>query len=230
MKIEILQRPAFAAAVIKLEKDEAVITDTNSMISMTANIEMNTEIRGGIVKGLAKILMGNHSIFNNRYVSKDGEGELMVAHRLPGDVEVLEIENPIYLKSGAFLACSSDISLDTAWGGAQTFFSDEGQFLLKTSGKGKLIAGGYGGIIKKVLSEGEKYLADTGHIIGFTEQIKYQVKPVGKLKQMLLSGEILAVELEGPGEVYIQTRNEDDLLTWLAAQVNRKNFRHKRDK
>lgn len=221
MKIEIMHRPAYAMANIILDDGEEIVTETNSMLSMSENIELITEVRGGILKGLTRMIMGGESFFTNRYMAK-GSGELNLSPRFPGDIEVIDVNGEMYLQSGAFLACESGVSYDVSWGGAQTFFSNEGLFLLQIKGSGKMLVSSYGAIYKKTMGPGEKYIVDTGHIVGFSSGMKYRVRPVGGLKQTLFSGEALVVELEGEGDIYIQTRNEDDLLSWIVPQIGRK--------
>lgn len=222
MRIEILHRPAYAMANIILDSGEEIITETNSMLSMSEQIEIETEVRGGILKGLTRMIMGGESFFTNRYISKGDNGEINLSPRFPGDIEVIEVKEEMFLQSGAFLACEKGVSYDVGWGGAQTFFSNEGLFLLKIKGEGKLIISSYGAVYKKSLKPNEKYIVDTGHIVGFSSNVKYSVKPVGGLKQTLFSGEALVVELTGEGDVYIQTRNEDDFLSWIVPHMNKK--------
>ena len=224
MKIEILHKPSYAMANIILDKGEEIQTETNSMVSMSGGVRLETEVRGGILKGLTRMILGGESFFINRFISDNDGEELNLAPSLPGDVEIMEISGTMFLQSGSFLASETGIDIDVKWGGAQSFFSKEGLFLLKISGTGKLVVSSYGAIFKKSLKEGEKYIVDTGHIVGFTEGVRYNVRGVGGLKQTLLSGEGLVVELEGPGDVYIQTRNESDFISWIMPHIS-KNMR-----
>ena len=51
------------------------------------------------------------------------------------------------------------------------------------------------------LEAGQKVTVDTGHLVAFTEDIRYEVRRVGGWKSTLFSGEGLVVDLTGPGRV-----------------------------
>ena len=121
--------------------------------------------------------------------------------------------------SGAYLACSKDISVDTQWGGAKTFFSKEGLFLLRVQGSGDLFLSSFGAIHPKELRNGETYIVDTGHMVAFDENVNYRVTRVGGLKSTLFSGEGLVCELTGPGRIFLQSRSDDAFLTWLMPRI-----------
>jgi uncharacterized protein (TIGR00266 family) len=107
------------------------------------------------------------------------------------------------------------IEIDTKWGGAKTFFASEGLIMLRARGTGLLILSSYGAIHPIDLAEGQRYTIDTGHLVSFTEGLGFSVRTVGGIRSTLFSGEGLVVDLTGPGRVYMQTRSEDALLSWL---------------
>ena len=138
------------------------------------------------------------------------------APSLPGDIYAVELNNEvIFAQSGSFIASTAGVEVDTSWGGAKTFFSGEGFFLLKISGSGTVFLSSYGAIHEIVLDEGQSYTVDTGHMVSFAEGVGYSVKRVGGMKSTLFSGEGLVVDLTGPGKVTIQSRSTDAFLAWL---------------
>ena len=113
---------------------------------------------------------------------------------------VVELQNESMLvQSGSFVASATTVEVNASWGGAKGFFGSNGLILLKATGSGPLILGGYGAIHDITLSAGQKYTVDTGHIIAFSEKLGFKVRKVGGLKSTLLSGEGLVVDLTGPG-------------------------------
>ena len=91
----------------------------------------------------------------------------MFAPALPGDIVEWDLSGQtVYLQSGAYLAASTDIDVDSKWGGAKTFFGSEGLFMLKFTGAGTLIVSSYGAIQERELAPGETYTVDTGHMVG----------------------------------------------------------------
>jgi uncharacterized protein (AIM24 family) len=55
------------------------------------------------------------------------------------------------VQSGSWLASDTTVDIDTKWGGAKTFFSGEGLFLLKCTGQGDMLVSSYGAIVDKTL-------------------------------------------------------------------------------
>ena len=156
--------------------------------------------KGGVMKGLRRAVLGGESLFMNTFTAPAEGGDILFAPKLPGDVMVLPLDGgTIYLQSGAYLASEQSIDIDTHWGGAKTFFSRQGLFILKASGRGQIVVGSFGAIHAVDLEPGQTYTVGTGHLVGWTEGVGYQVKKVGGWKSTLLSGEGLVCDLTGPG-------------------------------
>ncbi|MDQ7778406.1 MAG: TIGR00266 family protein [Planctomycetota bacterium] len=223
MQHEIVYRPSYSLAVIKLNQGESIIAESGAMVSMSETITLETKAQGGIFSSLKRAVLGGESFFQNTFKAERGPGEIMLAPDLPGDISTRELKGqPIFIQSGAFLACSPAVTLDTAWGGAKTFFSREGLFLLKAGGTGTVFMSSYGAIHEITLGQGQKYIVDTGHMVAFDEGVKYAVRTAGGLKSTLFSGEGLVCELTGPGKIMIQSRSEDAFLSWLLPKIPRK--------
>lgn len=220
MKVEVQHRPAFALAIARLAPNETIQVETGSMVGMSAGVTVETKARGGILKSLARSMLGGESFFVNSYRAPSQGGEIMLAPALPGDITMRQMEGETLLvQSGAFVASSDDIDISTKWGGAKTFFAREGLILLKVSGVGSLILSSYGAINEMELAAGESYTVDTGHLVAFDEELGFDVRRVGGLKSTLFSGEGLVVDLTGPGKFWMQTRSEDAFLTWLIPKL-----------
>jgi uncharacterized protein (TIGR00266 family) len=192
------------------------------MVSMSSGIEIETRAKGGLLGALKRSVLGGESFFVNTFKANDA-GEVLFAPTLPGDVIAMEMKGQtVYAQSGSYIASSPEIVVDTKWGGAKTFISKEGLFLLKISGAGRLFLSSYGAIHELALAAGQKYVVDTGHMVAFDESVRYDVKRVGGLKSTLFSGEGLVSELTGPGRVFIQSRSEDAFVRWLIPQLPHK--------
>jgi uncharacterized protein (TIGR00266 family) len=216
MHTEILYRPSYSLAVVKLDPHETIHVEGGAMVSMTPNLQMETKAKGGILKSLARSMLGGESFFINSYTAPSEGGEITLAPALPGDVQIMELHNETLLvQSGSYVASSEGIQVDTKWGGAKTFFGSEGLIMLRISGSGILIVSSYGAIHPVELVAGQKYVVDTGHLVTFEEGLDFKVKKVAGWKSTLFSGEGLVVELTGPGKLTLQSRSEDAFLSWL---------------
>ena len=220
MQTEILYRPSFSLAQVKLDPGENIQVEGGAMVSMTPDLKMETKARGGVLKSLARSLLGGESFFINTYTAPAQGGEITLAPALPGDVMVMTLQNETFMvQSGSYVASSEGIQVDTKWGGAKTFFGGENMIMLRVSGSGTLIVSSYGAIHPVTLAPGQKYIVDTGHLVTFEQAIDFKVKKVAGWKSTLFSGEGLVVELTGPGKVTLQTRSENAFLSWLIPNI-----------
>jgi len=104
--------------------------------------------------------------------------------------------------------------IDTKWGGVKGFFSGVGLFLLKITGPGTIFYASYGAL-HEVNVGAEGYTADTGHIVGFSHGLEYNVRSFGGMKGLFFSGEGLVADFRGQGTLYLQTRNPSSLASFL---------------
>ena len=222
MNIELLYRPAFSLDIIHLDGNEEVRVEAASMVSMSQGVVLETTATGGLLRSLSRSVLGGETFFQNTYKAPAGGGRVGVAPALTGDLIVLDMQNEtLMVQSGSFLASAMGIKVDTAWGGAKTFFSSEGLIMLRATGTGPLLLSSYGAIHEMNLAAGETVTLDTGHLVAFTQGIGFQVRKVGGMKSLLFSGEGLVVDLTGPGRVLAQTRSTDQFLSWLIPKLPR---------
>ena len=220
MEVEILYRPSYSLAMLKLSGGEQVLVEAGSLVTMSAGVMIETSATGGLFKSLGRSLFGGESFFQNTYTAPQGGGQISVAPALPGDMFSMDVQGKaLMVQSNSFVASELGIQLDTKWSGAKTFFSSEGIIMLRASGQGKMVLSSYGAIHEIDLQSGESFSVDSGHLVAFSEGIGYKVRPVGGLKSTLFSGEGLVVDLTGPGRVLIQSRSTDQFLAWLIPQL-----------
>jgi len=222
MEHEVLYRPSYALLKIELARGESVSAEAGAMVSMSSGIAMETKAKGGVFRALKRSVLGGESFFINTFRA-DEPGEVTFAPPLPGDIYAAELTGgTLYAQSGSYIASSPDVQVDTKWGGAKTFFSKEGLFLLKLSGSGHVFLSSYGAIHQVELAPGQQYIVDTGHMVAFDESVRYNVKTAGGIKSTLFSGEGLVCRLTGPGRIMIQSRSADAFLSWLIPKLPKK--------
>jgi uncharacterized protein (TIGR00266 family) len=223
MQTEILYGPAYAAAKVTLVAGESVRAEAGAMLAMTPTLQVETSTQGGVLKGLRRSLLGGESFFMNTFTAQANGDELWLAPTMAGDVVSWPIQSTLFVASGSFLASSAGVDVDSSWGGAKTFFSSEGLFMLKVSGQGEVIISSYGAIHAIDLQAGQTYTVDTGHLVAWTETVTYNVRKVGGWKSTFFSGEGLVCDLTGPGRIYLQTRSQEDFLGWLIPKLPTQN-------
>jgi len=200
---------AFALAVVNLAAEQAICAEAGAMVSMSANVDLYSEMKGGVF-GALKRAVGGESAFVSTFTAKGGPGEVSFAPGAPGDVAGIEMQNQAFcVQSSSYLAGDTSLIVDTKFGGAKSFFGGEGLFVLKISGTGLLLVSSFGSIHRKTLRPGELYVVDTGHLVAWEAQMQYNLRKAAKsgFFRSLVSGEGLVAEFQGPGEILIQTRN-----------------------
>jgi uncharacterized protein (TIGR00266 family) len=217
MQYQILQKPDFAAVRVAFNQPgEAIVAESAAMVARDSAVDMKTQMQGGLLAAAKRKLLGGESLFTNTFTATSPGQSLWLAPAAEGDVEVLELNGqyPVFLSSGAFLAAAPSVQIDTKWGGAKGFFSGAGLFLLSANGHGPLFFCAYGGIHAVDVGPAG-YVCDTGHVVGFTGGLQYNVTKVGGLKSLFFSGEGLVCHFHGQGRLWISTRNASSLTSFL---------------
>jgi uncharacterized protein (TIGR00266 family) len=223
MQTQVLYRPSYSLAVVTLAGNELIQVEAGSMVSMSPDITIQTNMAGGLMGALKRSILGGESFFMNTFQAPPSGGQMTLAPSLPGDLMVQEMASgPLLVQSGSYVASAQTVQVDTQWTGARTFFASEGLFMLKCSGSGSLILSSYGAIHEMQLQPGQRYTIDTGHLVAFSLDMDFRVRTIAGIKSTLFSGEGLVVDLTGPGRVLMQTRSSDAFLTWLMPQVTRR--------
>jgi uncharacterized protein (TIGR00266 family) len=217
MRYDILDAPNFGMLELTLEPGEKVVAESGAMVAMGPSISVDTRLRGGILAAAKRKLLGGESLFQNTFQSQASGQKLYLAPPVEGDLVARELARgeTFFLQSGNYLAHAGDeLVLDTRWGGVRSFFSGLGFFMLKVVGPGTLFYGSYGAIHEVPVAAGG-YTCDTGHIVGFTDGLEYQVRPFGGFKGLFFSGEGLVCDFDGRGTLFLQTRNAPSLASFL---------------
>ena len=219
MQDSIEYRPSYALLELDLDAGESVRAEAGAMVSYSDGVDIETGASGGILGSLKRSVLGGESFFQNTFTAQQ-PGQVTLAPPLPGDVVRHDLEGErLLVQSGSFLAADAAVDLDTAFGGAKTFFGSEGLFLLEMQGTGPTFLSSYGAIHEVELGEGETYTVDTGHIVAFEDTADFSVDAVGGLRSTLFSGEGLVCRFTGPGRVWLQSRSQDAFLAWLIPQL-----------
>lgn len=206
---EVQHEGSFALAVIRLQAEQSISAEAGAMVSMSGNVDLNSEMKGGVF-GALKRAVGGESAFVSTFTARGGAGEVTLAPGMPGAIVGIEMNNQTFkVQSSSYLAGDTSLVVDTKFGGAKTFFGGEGLFVLEVSGTGLLLVSSFGAIYRKVLRPGEPYVVDTGHLVAWENHMPYNLRKAAKsgFFRSMMSGEGLVAEFTGPGEILIQTRN-----------------------
>lgn len=218
MKFEILQRPSYSALQCTLSSGEEIRTESGAMLAMDESATIEGTMEGGLWKAVKRTVLTSESFFVTKIKATKGETEVYLAPRAVGDVEEVGLKGEEYIvQGGSFLACEAGITTDAKFTGWKGFASGEGIFMIKAKGTGRMFVSSFGGILKKELKTGERFIVDNGHIVAFPSAMNYEISKAGaNVMSMVTTGEGLVTVFTGPGTVLMQTRN----LRTFAEELN----------
>ena len=204
--------------VVKLEPNESVTAEAGAMTYMEPNINVKTRKREKSLLGsIGLALLGRQSFFVNDYNAKSTPGEVAFVSAPVGDIEMLEVtpDQGYIIQSSSYIASTQNVELDIKWQGFTKGLFGQGLFMIKVSGEGKLFINTFGAIDKHTLDANQSLIVDNFHLVAFNAKCDYKVRKFGGLKSTILGGEGLVTEINGPGDVYIQTKNLREFVDWL---------------
>ena len=195
---------------IQFESGESIYTQAGGMTWMTDNFTMETNMKGGLMKGLGRVLSGE-SLFMATYTATASGAEMTLASSLPGDIIALQLDGTMeYIaQKQAFLCATPGVVLSTHVNRARAgFFGGEGFIMQRLSGHGLVFLEIDGSVIEKELQPGERLKVDTGNLALFESRVQYTTETVKGFANVLFGGEGLFLSVvTGPGKVWLQSIN-----------------------
>lgn len=211
--------PSYASLIVKLPPQQTLLVEAGAMAAMDANIKIKSKMRGGLMKGIGRMLSGE-SLFISEFTAQKTTGELYISPGVPGDITHYQLDGSksLMVQSAGFVASSPSVDLDTKFQGLKGFFSGESIFFLRASGQGDFWFSSYGAIIE-IPVDGD-FVVDTGYIVAFEDTLDYSVEMIGglsfrSLRTGILGGEGLVCRFSGQGKLWIQSRNLFPLMNFL---------------
>lgn len=214
---KINEGPAFSVLTVYLRPEESIMAESGAMVSMSANIDLQSQMKGGVMGALKRAVTGE-SLFQSTFTAKGAPGEILLAPSMPGDITALRLSgHTFFVQASSYLASEVNMQMDTKWGGLKSFFAREGLFMIRITGTGRLFLSSFGAIVRKTLAPGERYVVDTGHIVAFEQSIQYQLRKASSAGwiRSAMSGEGVVAEYMGPGDLFLQTRNVEAFAGWI---------------
>ena len=223
MRHEIVKNPV-GMVDFSLDRGDTVTAEAGSMVYMRGDIETNTRTRsGGLFKALKSTVLAGESFFVNEFTAREDGCMLGLTGRTLGDMEVIRADGEYIVQSGAYVASTGDITLDTKWQGFAKGIFGSSLFMLKTVGSGDVFVDGWGGIRKAELGLGDTMILDNYQLVALSGTAKYEIRKHGGMKTTIFGGEALVIHITGPGTVYYQTKNLMEFARALAPLLPKRN-------
>lgn len=206
---------------IELDPNEGVVAEAGSFMMMDDGIKMETifgdgseqnkGFLGSILGAGKRILTGENLFMTAFYNTLSGKRNVSFASPYPGKIipiDLMEYQGKFICQKDAFLCAAKGVSVGIEFSRklGRGLFGGEGFIMQKLEGDGMAFVHAGGTMARKELKVGEVLRVDTGCIIGFTQDIDYDVEFIGGIKNTIFGGEgLFYARLQGPGIVYIQS-------------------------
>lgn len=208
---------------IELDPRETVVAEAGAMMMMDNNITMEAIFGDGSEKSknggflgmlgsAAKRVITGESLFMTSFTNSGlFKEKVAFAAPYPGKILPMDLRSyggKLICQKDAFLCCAKGVSIGIEFTKklGTGFFGGEGFILQKLEGDGLAFIHAGGTIVKKNLMPGETIKIDTGCLVAMTQNIHYDIKFVGGLKNTVFGGEgLFFATLTGPGAVWIQS-------------------------
>ena len=202
---------------------ESMYTQSGGMAWMTEGIKMDTNTKGGLLKGVGRMFAGE-SLFMATYTAEQAGARIAFASTVAGEVLPINIGETggFICQKAAFLCAEPTVDLSVAFTKrfSSGFFGGEGFILQDITGKGMVFLEIDGDKVIKELAPGEVIKVDTGNVVGFEKTVTYEIETVKGLKNIFLGGEgLFLTRLVGPGKVILQTQNFNDFAGRIASRI-----------
>ncbi len=204
---------------IELEEGESIISESGRLVYMSDNIEMTTEMKGGLWSAIKRKFAGE-SFFLVNFTSTKGNGIIGFGSEFPGKIIPMELKEneEIIAQKDAFLCAENSVDFNAAWTrriGAG-LLGGEGLVLIKVRGPGLVFFNVGGEITKVKLEEGQKIRVDTGNLAMFDSSVEYSVERVKGIRNIIWGGEgLFLATCRGPGRVWVQSMPVNELAAKL---------------
>ncbi|MDO5350944.1 MAG: TIGR00266 family protein [Lachnospiraceae bacterium] len=190
---------------------ESMYTQSGGMSWMTEGVEMFTNTKGGLMKGIGRMFAGE-SLFMATYRAQRAGASIAFASTVAGKVLPVDVgaTGGLICQKGAFLCAEDSVNLSVTLTKkfSSGLFGGEGFVLQDLSGEGMAFLEVDGDLVEKILEPGEILKVDTGNVVAFEKNVGYEVETVKGLGNIFFGGEgLFLTKLVGPGRVILQTQN-----------------------
>ncbi len=208
------------AVILEIPAGQTVFSERGGMSWMSANVQMQTNMEGGL-GGAFKRMFSGESIFMVNFTPQGGPGIVGFSAEFPGKIIPLNLGpgQTMICQKDAFMCAERSVTLDIHFRrklGAG-FFGGEGFIMQKLTGPGLAFVELDGEIVEYTLQANQMLKVDTGHVAMYEPTVNFDVEMVRGFKNILFGGEgLFLTTLRGPGRVWLQTMPAMNLAKKIA--------------
>jgi uncharacterized protein (TIGR00266 family) len=210
---------------VSLTHGEKIYCESDAMVMMEAGLDLKGKMTGGIGAALMRRFANGESLFQQHIEAVRSGGDCLLAPRLPGAMQVLDVGQRQYLLSdGAFVAATDkvDLKVRTQSVGNALFAQSGGFFITETGGVGQVAVSGFGAISQLEVTPGNDMIIDNAHVVAWDSTLRYEISVttggnsgfLGNLVNSQTSGEGMVLRFSGQGKILISSRNRAAFQLW----------------
>jgi len=208
---------------IQLNRGESVFTEVGGMAWYRGNVDMKTNMPGGLFGGLGRAIAGE-SLFLTTYTAQSDGAIVTFTPEAPGSIVAQELAagQVLIAQRDAFMCAQEGVKLEIHFKrrlGAG-LFGGEGFILQRVTGPSLAFFEVDGEVRELELAAGERIRVDPGHIALFEASVTHSIEMVKGVSNVLFGGEgLFLATLTGPGKVWLQTMPLSNLVAKIASRI-----------
>jgi len=183
IKFKVLFSGEFPVVHADLQQGHTLYAESGSLVSMSPNIDIRGQMRGGLGQSFLRKLLTGETFFFEKLTAENGPGKSSWRPAPPGEVELVEMDGSVdyMVQKGGFLAATEGVVLSPKMQNlSQGLFSGAGFFVARIAGKGTMVLTSYGAIRKHELAAKEEYVVSNHHLVAWTASTAYQTRLAAK--------------------------------------------------
>jgi uncharacterized protein (TIGR00266 family) len=226
---------------VELDPMETAIAESGSFMFMDDGVQMETIFGDGSKRSSGSIfdkllsagkrVLTGESLFMTAFTNVgQGKKKVAFASPYPGKIIPLDLQQyngRIICQKDAFLCAARGVSVGIALQRklGTGLFGGEGFIMQKLEGDGMAFMHAGGHVFARNLTPGEVLKVDTGCVVGYTQEINFDIQFIGGIRNTIFGGEgLFFATLRGPGTVWLQTLPVSRLASRILSYgtINRK--------
>mmetsp|Transcript_10825 Transcript_10825/g.37503 ORF Transcript_10825/g.37503 Transcript_10825/m.37503 type:complete len:354 (+) Transcript_10825:80-1141(+) len=209
-----------------LAPQEQIMSEPGAMMFMSDEVKMSAKL-GGFGKMFSRVV-GGEALAKVSYTNTGGQpGYIGLSSNQPFSMVVPVMTGALpggilNVKRGAYMAGTTDVTATAKMlparscaacccGGMAPIIQE-----IRGSQNGVAFLSAAGTIVSKSLQPGEEIIVDSNAVVGFEQNVQYDVRQVGTCATCCLGGEgCYNTVLTGPGHIYLQSITIEKLMEQL---------------
>jgi uncharacterized protein (TIGR00266 family) len=199
----------------ELKDGESLFCESSGMAWMTSNIEAKETMKGGITRGITRMLEGQ-SVFLTTYTCKGPLGLITFASQFTGKIVPVELKEgqELICQKSSSLCCQTTVAIDFFMRKplAKGIFGWQSLVFHKFTGPGLIFMEIAGDVTEYKLQENQILKVDPGHVVMYETSVTNTFSSIKGSKHWIFGGKKTYIcTFKGPGRLWLQSMSVLDV-------------------